>query len=458
MLDTIKPEPIPEWSEVTVSSAHDESHLNELEGRPSLRSMNLARLERLRCALRSSTHHEHAARWADTLLRLCELKRSGVKSAIGDHGSASEREVAFRLLLIFFLEVFQLRSDARFVNTTLKLLGTKWTAEVNRARTTLRRGGGDLTSSVLVIVTNTLLASALDKISSDRFCPLAEAAQPGPEIERGLTLKARGAHVVVFSPSRYSLYTVAVMALLQKAGVNIDAVIVRRIGSIDRFRSEFRRDGKRLLFKIWHKLLRRNASYANVAHYPRLPDLLRELDVQESTVHGLARRHRIPEIACGTLNDIHVHRALDSFQPDLVVFTGGGIVRPETLRRSGYGVVNCHMGQLPAYRGMDVVEWALLEHHPELVGFTVHFMNEGIDTGDILSLSPITVEREQDIAALRQKFEYPMACGLVDSTVAFLNGAIHRQPQKAEAGKQYFIIHPELHSLARSAMSAASQR
>ncbi|MGZ5488958.1 MAG: methionyl-tRNA formyltransferase, partial [Candidatus Aminicenantales bacterium] len=47
------------------------------------------------------------------------------------------------------------------------------------------------------------------------------------------------------------------------------------------------------------------------------------------------------------------------------------------------GFVNFHAGKLPNYRGRNVVNWALINGETE-IGLTAHFMDEGIDTGDIL--------------------------------------------------------------------------
>lgn len=45
--------------------------------------------------------------------------------------------------------------------------------------------------------------------------------------------------------------------------------------------------------------------------------------------------------------------------------------------------INCHAGKLPFYRGRNVLNWALINDEPEF-GITVHYMDEGIDTGDII--------------------------------------------------------------------------
>ena len=59
------------------------------------------------------------------------------------------------------------------------------------------------------------------------------------------------------------------------------------------------------------------------------------------------------------------------------------IVRRPLLEAAPLGFVNFHAGKLPHYRGKNVVNWALINGEPE-IGMTGHYMDEGIDTGDIL--------------------------------------------------------------------------
>lgn len=68
----------------------------------------------------------------------------------------------------------------------------------------------------------------------------------------------------------------------------------------------------------------------------------------------------------------------------------------QILRRPLYslprlGTINCHAGKLPFYRGRNVLNWALINDEKEF-GITVHYIDDGVDTGDIIlqSLYPIT--------------------------------------------------------------------
>ncbi|MDR0535052.1 MAG: hypothetical protein LBG65_01635 [Puniceicoccales bacterium] len=268
---------------------------------------------------------------------------------------------------------------------------------------------------------------------------------------------APGGPVVLFSPSRHGLYTIGVAELLRRGGVSIAAVVVRRLLNPSRLAKEFTRDGTRLLRKIWRKLLLRRLAYPSSAPYQTLPQFLDEMGTRARTVDDLQRLHGIPVIYCGDLNDAASVRVLREARPRLVVFTGGGLVRAEVLALSGDGVLNCHMGILPHYRGMDVVEWPFLEGKTEHVGMTVHFMDKGVDTGDILAVRHMEPAPGEGRDTLRGRFEVPMCRELATAAIDWLSGRISRQPQPPDptpsgVPRQYFKLHPGLQRLAEFRM------
>jgi methionyl-tRNA formyltransferase len=263
-------------------------------------------------------------------------------------------------------------------------------------------------------------------------------------------------NIVVFSPNRYSLYTTTVTALLVRHCINISGIYVRKMIDPSRFLPEYSRDSSRLLKKIWRKLVLRQAAY----HPGNLDNIIGFRKKHAITINDVAEfegRHSIPVFYCSSLNSPLVVKGLQNYRPDLVIFTGGGLIRKEILENSGNGILNCHMGILPTYRGMDVVEWAILEGQLNQVGITTHFMDKGVDTGDILACMPVPPKRGETIQALRDRLESTMCQFLVDSCLHFLNGDITRKPQKLQEGRQYFMMHPGLIKLAGSKLSSSQE-
>jgi len=258
-------------------------------------------------------------------------------------------------------------------------------------------------------------------------------------------------NIVILSPSRFSLYTICVTELLRRNNVNIKAIIVRRLFNPNRFLSEFSRDGSRLIKKIWKKLILRKKAYQH-RDYETILDLMKRENIRFSKVDEFKENFEIPVIYCNTLNESVAVNTLKKFKPDIVVFTGGGLIRNDVLENSGTGVLNCHMGVLPQYRGMDVIEWPMLEDNFEEIGMTVHFMDKGVDTGDIIEITKLKVEPNENIKQLRERFEPIMCRQIVKCCLGYLNGKYKKIPQKSEDGKQYFMMHPLLIEIAENKM------
>ncbi|HCX77858.1 MAG TPA: methionyl-tRNA formyltransferase, partial [Firmicutes bacterium] len=75
---------------------------------------------------------------------------------------------------------------------------------------------------------------------------------------------------------------------------------------------------------------------------------------------------------------------LRSLAPDLfVVVAYGKILSKEVLSLPALGAINVHASLLPDLRGAAPVEWAIMLGYTE-TGVTTMFMDEGVDTGDII--------------------------------------------------------------------------
>ena len=61
--------------------------------------------------------------------------------------------------------------------------------------------------------------------------------------------------------------------------------------------------------------------------------------------------------------------------------------------------INCHAGKLPFYRGRNILNWALINDETEF-GITVHFVDEGIDTGDIIKQNCYPITDKDDYQSL----------------------------------------------------------
>ncbi|MEZ4227231.1 MAG: phosphoribosylglycinamide formyltransferase [Polyangiaceae bacterium] len=88
---------------------------------------------------------------------------------------------------------------------------------------------------------------------------------------------------------------------------------------------------------------------------------------------------------------------------DLVVLAGFmRVVGARVLRAFPDRVINLHPALLPAFPGTKAIEKAL-EHGVKVTGCTVHFVDEGVDSGPIIAQRAISVREDDDAVTLRQR-------------------------------------------------------
>jgi phosphoribosylglycinamide formyltransferase 1 len=81
---------------------------------------------------------------------------------------------------------------------------------------------------------------------------------------------------------------------------------------------------------------------------------------------------------------------------DLVVLAGYmQMLSPEFVARFPNRVINVHPALLPAFPGVDAVQQAI-EHGSKITGVTVHFVDEGMDSGPIIMQRPVPVAPSRD--------------------------------------------------------------
>lgn len=110
----------------------------------------------------------------------------------------------------------------------------------------------------------------------------------------------------------------------------------------------------------------------------------------------------------------------------------------EVLAATQLGVVNIHPGVLPKYRGASAVEWALLNE--DRIGNTAHFMDEGYDTGPVITVESYDLTPPFDHSAIRKEV-YQRGCVLAAKILASISSGklspADSVPQKPESGEQW---------------------
>lgn len=117
-------------------------------------------------------------------------------------------------------------------------------------------------------------------------------------------------------------------------------------------------------------------------------------DYRDNVLMELAQNNNIPVELSSNINSDDYVALIKKYEVDLLVsMSFNQIFKEKILESVPMGVINCHAGKLPFYRGRNILNWALINDEKEF-GITVHYVDQGIDTGDIIlqRTYPITDE------------------------------------------------------------------
>jgi methionyl-tRNA formyltransferase len=90
------------------------------------------------------------------------------------------------------------------------------------------------------------------------------------------------------------------------------------------------------------------------------------------------------------------------------------IFRGELIKLPPLKTINCHAGKLPFYRGRNILNWALINDEKEF-GITVHYVDDGIDTGDIILQRCYAISDKDDYSTLLECAYEGCASNLYDA-------------------------------------------
>lgn len=103
---------------------------------------------------------------------------------------------------------------------------------------------------------------------------------------------------------------------------------------------------------------------------------------------------------------------LKNLDIDLIVTCAyGQIIPKEVLNMPKYGCINVHASILPKYRGSAPIQWCLF-NNDDVTGVTIMYMDEGMDTGDIIKIKEIPILDSDNVGTLHDKLS-KLGCDLL---------------------------------------------
>lgn len=153
-------------------------------------------------------------------------------------------------------------------------------------------------------------------------------------------------------------------------------------------------------------------------------------DSQDEILKSYAKKNNIDFLVLENINDEKSIKLLSKYKADLFVsMSYNQILKSEIINLPPKGFINCHAGALPFYRGRNILNWVLINDEKEF-GVTVHYIDEGIDTGDIILQKKEKITDRDTYSTLLDRATKICAKLLYESIINILESKVSRVRQK----------------------------
>lgn len=141
------------------------------------------------------------------------------------------------------------------------------------------------------------------------------------------------------------------------------------------------------------------------------------------------------------------YQSIIDAKPDIIVTCAYGKIIPKVLiDYPKYGCINIHASLLPKYRGAAPIQWALINGEKE-TGITLMYMDEFMDTGDIIDKVTYKIKDSDDIGSLHKELSILGGNILEDNLEYLVSGNINRIKQNDEDATYAPMIEREMEEL-----------
>jgi len=157
-----------------------------------------------------------------------------------------------------------------------------------------------------------------------------------------------------------------------------------------------------------------------------------------------AQEHSIPVYQPLSMRDGEALEILKEISPDVIVVVAYGKILPEEiLKLPKYGCVNGHASLLPKYRGASPIQWCIVCGE-KVTGITTMLMDKGMDTGDILEQTEVSIGEEETAEELFERLSDISAELMLSTLEKLKNGEITPIKQNEEEATYAPIIKKDM--------------
>lgn len=143
----------------------------------------------------------------------------------------------------------------------------------------------------------------------------------------------------------------------------------------------------------------------------------------------------------GGTNSEATIRMLRELKPEIIFLGQTGIIRSRVIEIPSIGVLNLHPGVLPKYRGVDSTKWALFQNEFSSLGSTLHWVDKGVDTGDIIEVYSYKMSHGKTLEQIEAEITEQ---GIKKAAKCIKeNRLTNKMSQGLSDGEQYYKMSPQ---------------
>ncbi len=233
-------------------------------------------------------------------------------------------------------------------------------------------------------------------------------------------------------PTRLSIEAVCRSSRVEPVAVLLDteaAPFRRRLKNLSR---NIRANGWRYLIFRAVEAIRKvtdTATENTAISHTEVGRVLREAFPEKCfSLADLGAKFNMKVHAVGSLNGAEAVRVLSECGADLGIVLGTRILKPATFGVPRMGCINLHKGRVPEYRGMPPGFWEIYDGASS-AGVTVHFVDKGLDTGDIVATGTVPIVATDTPESLVEKLHEEGARLLASVVSTIRSGKASPQPR-----------------------------
>jgi len=157
----------------------------------------------------------------------------------------------------------------------------------------------------------------------------------------------------------------------------------------------------------------------------------------KTSITNIANKYGIPVIYASNINDEGIVTKIKKEEPDLIISAYfDQIIKKELLKIPRIGILNVHPSMLPEYRGVKSTFW-VLKNNESKTGITIHFVDEGLDTGNILVQKEISIQPDDSVDSLLKRTSEIGSKALLEAIENIRRNTYNQKEQESGSGSYF---------------------